>query len=104
MKSVVKCASEVVVVFVALEAAAVGSRLSTAGQDAQPVALPERLWTHQETAAFLSIPVATLHQLNYKGTGPRSYKVGRHRRYDPLDIAAWLAKRSSDARAALILK
>lgn len=58
--------------------------------------LPARLWTHQETAAFLGIPVATLHQLNYKGTGPRSYKVGRHRRYDPRDVANWLWERSSD--------
>ena len=58
--------------------------------------LPDRLWTHKETAAFLGIPDATLHQLNYKGTGPRSYKVGRHRRYDPRDVRDWLAERSSD--------
>lgn len=58
--------------------------------------LPERLWTHKETAAFLRLPEATLHQLNYKGTGPRSFKVGRHRRYDPRDLIAWLEERSSD--------
>jgi predicted DNA-binding transcriptional regulator AlpA len=58
--------------------------------------LPERLWSHKETAAFLGIPEATLHQLNYKGTGPRSFKVGRHRRYDPRDLHVWLAERSSD--------
>jgi predicted DNA-binding transcriptional regulator AlpA len=58
--------------------------------------LPERLWSHKETAAFLGIPEATLHQLNYKGTGPRSFKVGRHRRYDPRDLHEWLAERSSD--------
>jgi predicted DNA-binding transcriptional regulator AlpA len=58
--------------------------------------LPDRLWSHKETAAFLGIPEATLHQLNYKGTGPRSFKVGRHRRYDPRDLHEWLAERSSD--------
>ena len=58
--------------------------------------LPDRLWTHKETARFLGIPEATLHQLNYKGTGPRSFKVGRHRRYDPRDVRDWLAERSSD--------
>ncbi len=58
--------------------------------------LPDRLWTHKETALFLGIPEATLHQLNYKGTGPRSFKVGRHRRYDPRDLHDWLAERSSD--------
>jgi predicted DNA-binding transcriptional regulator AlpA len=60
--------------------------------------LPDRLWSHQETADFLGIPTATLHQLNHKGTGPRSYKIGRHRKYDPADIAAWLQARASDAR------
>ena len=72
-------------------------RFRTAGAGAgQPP--PGRLWTHQETADFLGIPPATLHQLNYKGTAPRSFKVGRHRRYDPRDVWAWLAGRASDRR------
>ncbi|MFI6329877.1 helix-turn-helix domain-containing protein [Micromonospora chersina] len=58
---------------------------------------PSRLWSHQETADFLQIPAATLHQLNHKRTGPRSYKVGRHRRYDPTEVMAWLESRASDA-------
>lgn len=58
--------------------------------------LPQRLWTHQETADFLGIPFATLHDLNYKRTGPRSFKVGRHRRYDPRDVLAWLTEHASD--------
>jgi predicted DNA-binding transcriptional regulator AlpA len=56
----------------------------------------EPLWSHQETAEFLGIPAATLHQLNYKGTGPRSYKVGRWRKYDRADVQAWLESRASD--------
>lgn len=54
-------------------------------------ALPDRLWSVDETAEFLQISVNTLYQLNHKGTGPRSFKVGRYRRYDPRDIAAYLA-------------
>ncbi|MEU8220900.1 helix-turn-helix domain-containing protein [Micromonospora taraxaci] len=57
--------------------------------------LPERLWSHQQTADFLQIPAATLHQLNHKKTGPRSFKVGRHRRYDPRDVKTWLDTRAS---------
>ena len=57
---------------------------------------PDRLWTHEETAAFLGLSQATLHDLNYKRTGPRSFKVGRYRRYDPRDVAAWLGERASD--------
>ena len=55
-----------------------------------------RLWTLEETASFLGIPKATLYQFNYKGTGPRSYKVGRHRRYDPEDVRRWLQGHASD--------
>jgi hypothetical protein len=43
----------------------------------------EPLWSHQQTADFLGIPAATLYQMNHKRTGPRSYKVGKHRRYHP---------------------
>lgn len=63
-------------------------------------ALPERLWSTRETADFLGLAETTMHQLTYKGTGPRSYKVGRHRRYDPADVQAWLEARASDAAAA----
>jgi predicted DNA-binding transcriptional regulator AlpA len=62
--------------------------------------LPERLWSHQETADFLQLPAATLHQMNSKGTGPRSYRLGRYRRYDPRDVEAWLEKRASTERFA----
>ena len=57
----------------------------------------ERLWSHAETAEYLGLPESTLHALNYKGTGPRSYKVGGHRRYAPADVLAWLETRASDA-------
>jgi len=61
------------------------------------VRVPERLWSVEETARFLGLPRATLYQHNHKKTGPRSYKVGRHRRYDPADVMAWLAEHASDA-------
>src|SRR5689334_17380041 len=44
---------------------------------AQLRGLPAVMWTHEETAAFLKIPPATLHQMNSKRTGPASYRVGR---------------------------
>jgi predicted DNA-binding transcriptional regulator AlpA len=59
---------------------------------------PSVLWTHVQTAAYLGLPPTTLHQLNYKRTGPRSYKVGRFRRYDPQDVHAWLESHASSPR------
>ena len=59
------------------------------------VDLPERLWDHEETAAFYGVSVWTLHKWNSEGTGPRSYKIGRHRKYDPRDVSAHLESRAS---------
>ncbi len=53
--------------------------------------------SHSETASYLGIPEATLYALEYKGTGPRSYKIGRHRKYRLTDIEAWIEQRASDA-------
>jgi predicted DNA-binding transcriptional regulator AlpA len=55
--------------------------------------LPARLWTLQETADFLAIPLTTLYKLNHKRSGPRFFRVGRHCRYDPRDVYAWLQTR-----------
>lgn len=50
----------------------------------------DRLWTIREVSAFLGIPVATLHQWRYLGTGPEAYRVGKHLRYSPIAVQAWL--------------
>jgi hypothetical protein len=49
-----------------------------------------RLLTSSELAAFLSIPVKTIRQWRYLGFGPRAFKVGRHLRFDPAEVARWL--------------
>jgi excisionase family DNA binding protein len=51
---------------------------------------PLKLWSSQETANYLGIAISTLYQLTYKGTGPRCYKVGKYRRFKPLEVLAWL--------------
>jgi excisionase family DNA binding protein len=55
----------------------------------------ERLWSLPETAAFLGIPEATLYQWASRGTGPRSYRVGRFRKYKPAEVHAWLERQAS---------
>lgn len=57
--------------------------------------LPNELWTHAEAAAYLRLTSQSLYSMNHAGTGPRSFKVGRQRRYDPDDIRAWLNDRAS---------
>lgn len=50
----------------------------------------ERLLSADEVAEFLGIPVATLYQWRHRGCGPDAYRVGRHLRYDPATVRAWL--------------
>ena len=59
-------------------------------KQSEPVPMPERLWTVQETSAFLSIPVGTLYQWHHRGEGPQPYKIGKHLRYDPRAVMRWL--------------
>ena len=58
-------------------------------------ALPDRLWTHGETARFVGVTEMALHTMNSRGRGPRSFKVGRCRRYNPADVLTWLDGRAS---------
>ncbi|WP_406074187.1 helix-turn-helix transcriptional regulator [Micromonospora sp. NBC_01638] len=53
------------------------------------------LWSVIETAAFLRVPVGTLYQWRHRRIGPRAFKVGRHLRYDPADVRAWLQDRAA---------
>ena len=49
-----------------------------------------RLWTARDVAAHLAVPITTLYQWRYLGTGPAAYRVGRHFRYEPDAVQAWL--------------
>ena len=46
-----------------------------------------------ELAAWLGVPVRTIHAWRYAGTAPPAYKVGRHLRFRRAEIEAWLAHR-----------
>ncbi|MCM0675326.1 helix-turn-helix domain-containing protein [Micromonospora phytophila] len=53
------------------------------------------LWTVEEVSAYLGLPVATLCQWRHRCVGPRAFRVGRHLRYDPADVRAWLVDRQA---------
>jgi excisionase family DNA binding protein len=52
--------------------------------------IPTELWTVREVAQFLRVPISTLYQWRYFGSGPSAYRVGKHLRYNPADVWAWL--------------
>ena len=49
-----------------------------------------RLLWPSEVADTLGIPVATLYAWRVRSEGPPALRVGRHLRWDPADLAAWL--------------
>jgi len=53
---------------------------------------PELL-TPAEVAALLRVPELTLVQWRTSNTGPRSAKIGRHRRYARSDVEAFIESR-----------
>jgi excisionase family DNA binding protein len=63
----------------------------------QPAAQPTaaRLWTAHDVADYLGVPLTTLYQWRYLGTGPTAYRVGRHLRYEPSAVQAWLQRHAS---------
>jgi excisionase family DNA binding protein len=54
----------------------------------------------KEVAAYLGIPVGTLHNWRSQHQGPRAAKVGRSLRYRWEDVEAWLDAQSRTAGAA----
>ncbi len=57
----------------------------------------DQLLTTSQVAAYLQVPVATLHQWRYRGEGPKAAKVGRHLRWRKADVDAWLEQQSQPA-------
>jgi excisionase family DNA binding protein len=59
---------------------------------------PVDLLTISEAAALLRAPVATLRYWRHRGTGPRSFRLGRRVLYRRDDLEAWVdAQRTQES-------
>jgi predicted DNA-binding transcriptional regulator AlpA len=53
--------------------------------------LPNRFLTPEDLVEMFELPsVETVYQWRRKHTGPRGFRVGRHLRFDPRDVRAWV--------------
>ncbi len=59
----------------------------------------DQLLTRPQVAAYLQVPVATIHQWRYRGEGPKAARVGRHLRFRRADVDAWLELQSQQPAA-----
>ncbi|MGZ0200326.1 helix-turn-helix transcriptional regulator [Streptomyces sp. RM1] len=67
---------------------------------AEPRALPSRFLTPEDLVEMFELPsVETVYQWRRKRTGPRGFRVGRHLRFDPEDVRAWVDAQLKGAAA-----
>jgi len=58
----------------------------------------DELLTMKEVAGVVRVPVATLRYWRHLGSGPHSFKIGRHVRYWKADLVLWLTEQTNRAQ------
>lgn len=60
--------------------------------------LPDQYLTPGDLVALLKLPsVQTVYRWRKTGDGPPGFRIGKHLRYDPAAVAAWIAARTHHA-------
>lgn len=62
--------------------------------------LPDRYLTPDDIAEMPEVPLKTVYQWRKKRTGPRGFRIGKHLRYDPADVRAYVDQRKHAETAA----
>ncbi|MEU5072539.1 helix-turn-helix domain-containing protein [Streptomyces asoensis] len=79
------------------------SRPRSAQPDARAVlrsGLPDRYLTPDDIADMFGVPLETVYQWRRKRTGPPGFRIGKHLRYDPTDVHAYVIQRKSACQDA----
>lgn len=58
------------------------------------------LLSPQQLADYLGVPVRTVYAWNHQGTGPTPIRVGKHVRYRPSEVDAWLTAHTAEKEPA----
>jgi len=62
--------------------------------------LPDQYLTPDDIATIFKVPKETVYQWRKKHTGPPSFRIGKHVRYDPAAVHDYIAQRMADDRTA----
>ncbi|MDX2727684.1 helix-turn-helix domain-containing protein [Streptomyces sp. PA03-2a] len=57
--------------------------------------LPDRYLTPDDIAAIFEVPKETVYQWRKKRIGPLGFRIGKHIRYDPVDVHAYVTNRKA---------
>ncbi|MFE0138263.1 helix-turn-helix domain-containing protein [Streptomyces sp. NPDC059037] len=77
------------------------SRTPNNPRDTLRAGLPDRYLTPDDIATIFKVPLETVYQWRKKRTGPPGFRIGKHVRYDPTDVRAFvIQQRLAEADAA----
>ncbi|MFF0028920.1 helix-turn-helix domain-containing protein [Streptomyces avermitilis] len=62
--------------------------------------LPDRYLTPDDIAEIFEVPKETVYQWRKKRIGPPGFRIGKHLRYDPADVRAYVTQRKAADAAA----
>ncbi|MFF5008620.1 helix-turn-helix domain-containing protein [Streptomyces phaeochromogenes] len=62
--------------------------------------LPDHYLTPYDIAEMFEVPIETVYQWRKKRTGPPGFRIGKHLRYDPTDVRAYVTQRKNADPAA----
>ncbi|MEU5794274.1 helix-turn-helix domain-containing protein [Streptomyces sp. NPDC047813] len=62
--------------------------------------LPDRYLTPDDIAEIFEVPKETVYQWRKKRIGPPGFRIGKHVRYDPADVQAYVTQRKSEDQDA----
>ncbi|MGW1708243.1 helix-turn-helix domain-containing protein [Streptomyces sp. NPDC002206] len=62
--------------------------------------LPDRYLTPDDIAEMFGVPLETVYQWRRKRTGPPGFRIGKHVRYDPAEVRAYVTQRKNVDRVA----
>jgi excisionase family DNA binding protein len=51
---------------------------------------PRPLWRAEDVAEYLGVPIKTLYKWRLEKHGPPCARIGKHLRYVPEDVIAWV--------------
>ena len=57
---------------------------------------PEHLMSVEDLSTVLQVPTATIYAWRYKGVGPTGLRIGKHLRFRPSDVQAWIQTQIRD--------
>ncbi|WP_024762006.1 helix-turn-helix domain-containing protein [Streptomyces exfoliatus] len=74
--------------------------MATAKTPQPAPSLPDEYLTPDDIALKFKVPKETVYYWHKKHTGPPGFRVGKHIRYDPTAVQAWVTQQSNLDSAA----